>query len=51
MSEYYTIFDRDNNRIGFAKAQHENNEVFYYYDTNKFYVDELYVSVDNTPIW
>lgn len=39
MSEHYTIFDRDNNRVGFAKAHHQSDELQYYYDMEKQYVD------------
>ena len=47
MSEYYTIFDRDNNRIGIAKAKHNHDEIIYYYDGTQQPVGFNYVNADN----
>ena len=33
MQLYYTIHDRDNNRVGFAVAKHEEDEVLVQFDT------------------
>ena len=41
MQIYYTIFDRTNDRVGFAKAVHTQPEIVDHYGTDGEYVDTL----------
>ena len=36
MQIYYTVFDRDNDRVGFGVAQHTQPEIITYFNTDGF---------------
>jgi len=43
MQIFYTVFDRNFDMVGFAKARHTAPEVVMHYDSTGWYVDTLLV--------
>lgn len=46
MQIFYTVFDRNFDMVGFAKAKHTAPEVVTHYDMKGMYVDTLLVEED-----